>query len=196
MARYTEAGHDVVALYLTRGERGIEGKGLEEAARIRTREAVEACRILGARPVFAGQVDGDTEINGKRYQEYRALVAAESPDVVLTQWPVDTHRDHRAASLLAYDAWLSTGRKAELYYFEVMSGAQTQGFTATDFVDISGVVKKKRAACFAHASQRPAEFWEHHRRMDEFRGLEAQVALAEAFVRHPLSPGSSLLPGR
>ncbi|NUQ20190.1 MAG: PIG-L family deacetylase, partial [Gemmatimonadaceae bacterium] len=36
MARYADAGHDVVALYLTRGEAGIEGTSHVDAARIRT----------------------------------------------------------------------------------------------------------------------------------------------------------------
>src|SRR5436305_8863515 len=58
MARYAALGHQVVSLYLTRGEAGIEGKSHEEAARIRTAEAEEACRILRVRPVFAGPVVG------------------------------------------------------------------------------------------------------------------------------------------
>src|SRR5438067_11427259 len=50
LARYSEAGHKVSIVYLTRGERGIAGKSLEEAAAIRTAEAQAACRILGATP--------------------------------------------------------------------------------------------------------------------------------------------------
>src|SRR5215475_6104846 len=38
IARYADAGHDVVCLYLTRGEAGIRGKSADEAAAIRTRE--------------------------------------------------------------------------------------------------------------------------------------------------------------
>ena len=53
LALYTKAGHQVTVVYLTRGERGIQGKTLDEAATIRTAEAQEACRILGAKPVFA-----------------------------------------------------------------------------------------------------------------------------------------------
>src|ERR1700737_504545 len=36
LARYAAAGHRVTVVYLTRGERGIQGKTLEEAAAIRT----------------------------------------------------------------------------------------------------------------------------------------------------------------
>ena len=32
MARFAEEGHEVVSVYMTRGERGIEGPGLDEAA--------------------------------------------------------------------------------------------------------------------------------------------------------------------
>ena len=63
MARYADLGNKVISLYLTRGEAGIPGKSHDEAAAIRTREAERACEILKARPVFAGQIDGDTEIN-------------------------------------------------------------------------------------------------------------------------------------
>src|SRR5579862_9356121 len=63
LARYAEAGHSVTVIYLTRGEGGIAGRTPADAARVRTAEAEAACRILGARPVFAGQIDGATEVN-------------------------------------------------------------------------------------------------------------------------------------
>ena len=48
MARYAEQGHEVVVLYLTRGEAGIKGKSHDEAAAIRTREAMKACEQASA----------------------------------------------------------------------------------------------------------------------------------------------------
>src|SRR5438128_11559522 len=62
LARYAALGHAVTIVYLTRGERGIEGKSLDEAARIRTAECDAACRIIGAKPAFFGQIDGATEV--------------------------------------------------------------------------------------------------------------------------------------
>jgi LmbE family N-acetylglucosaminyl deacetylase len=104
IARYTDLGHEVAIIYLTRGEAGIDGKTHAEAAAIRSAEVLKACEILKARPVFAGQIDGSTEISPARYAEFRKILEAEKPDIVLTHWPVDSHRDHRAASLLVYDA--------------------------------------------------------------------------------------------
>jgi N-acetylglucosamine malate deacetylase 1 len=191
MSRMADEGHEVVALYLTRGEAGIPGKTHAEAAAIRTAEAAAACGILKVRPRFAGQVDGATEVSADRYRELRAALDAERPDLVITHWPIDTHRDHRAMSLLVYDAWLASGKRYGLFYTEAMTGAQTQGFSPTHYVDISAVESRKRQACFAHASQDPAEFYGHHERMHGFRGLEAGCALAEAFARHPQDASSS-----
>ncbi|HEX9108831.1 MAG TPA: hypothetical protein VF832_16410, partial [Longimicrobiales bacterium] len=105
---------------------------------------------------------------------------------------VDTHPDHRAISLLVYDAWLRTGRKAALYYFEVLTGEQTQLFRPTDYVDITTVAGRKRDACFAHVSQLPAEWYPVHERMAHFRGLEHGCEQAEAFLRHDQSPALPL----
>lgn len=188
IARYVGEGHDVNVLYLTRGEAGIDGKSHDEAARIRTSEAERACALLGASPRFFGQIDGDTHIDGAAYDAMRKFFADEQPDVVFTHWPVDTHRDHRAASLLVYDAWLATHKTAALAYFEVLTGEQTQLFRPTDYVDIGVVAQRKRDACFLHASQRPGEWYATHERMSRFRGMEHGCEDAEAFVRHDQGP--------
>jgi N-acetylglucosamine malate deacetylase 1 len=184
MARYADLGHEVVALYLTRGEAGIRGKSHAETARIRTEEAEKACAILNARALFAGQIDGASEVTNATYQQFADLLAAERPDIVFAPWPVDSHRDHRATSLLVYDAWLKMNKGFELYYTEVMSGIQTQAFRPTRLVDITTTEARKRQACYAHASQEPKEFYSVHELMNRFRGSELAVTYAEAFVRH------------
>src|ERR1051326_8774780 len=57
LARYAALGHAVTIVYLTRGEAGITGTSHDEAAAIRSSECEAACKILGAKPVFAGQID-------------------------------------------------------------------------------------------------------------------------------------------
>ena len=192
IARYVNEGHAVTALYLTRGEAGIPGTAHAAAARIRTAEAERACAILGATASFVGQVDGDSHVDDTAYAAMHELFVREQPDVVLTHWPVDTHRDHRAVSLLVYDAWLRAGRTAALGYFEVLSGDQTQNFHPTDYVDITSVAARKRDACFAHASQTPEEWYPVHERMARFRGMERGCEVAEAFIRHERGPALPL----
>lgn len=185
MILFSDAGHEVVSAYLTRGEAGIDGKSHADAAQIRTREAEEACQVMKARSAFLGQIDGSCEINSKRYDEMFQFLAHETPDLVFTHWPVDSHRDHRICSLLVYDAWLRMKKSFGLYYFEVESGGQTQNFQPTDFVDISLVADRKHKACNCHVSQDMATVYsEYHAQMEKFRGLQAGCNFAEAFIRH------------
>lgn len=185
MILLAQQGHEVVSAYLTRGEAGIQGKTYDEAAYIRTNEALEACKMLNAKAVFLNQIDGSCEITTARYQEMYELLKSENPDMVITHWPVDDHRDHRICSVLVYDAWKNLDKRFALYYFEVESGGQTQNFTPTNFVDITSVIEQKHAACFAHVSQKMEWVYsEFHEKMEIFRGMQANCKFAEAFIKH------------
>ena len=195
LARYSALGHSVTIVYLTRGEAGIAGKSRDQAAAIRTAECEASCKVLGAKPVFAGQIDGATVVDAKAAESLGRLIAAEKPNVVLTQWPIDTHLDHQAASILTYRVWLAGGRRFELFYYEVDLGAQTMGFNPTDYVDITAVREKKKAALFAHKSQDGEGIYrQHHQVMEAFRGREGGTTAAEAFVRLSRA-GTPGLPG-
>lgn len=180
-----KAGHEVVSVYLTRGEAGIPGKSHDEAAEIRTKEAKSACEILGVRAAFLGQIDGSCVVNNDEYERVYQFMQKEKPNVIFTHWPVDTHRDHRACSLLVYDAWLRMERQPAFFCHEVMTGTQTNNFYPTHYVDISGVIETKHEACYAHGSQLVDEWYDDsHGRMETYRGLEFGCAYAEAFVKH------------
>lgn len=183
-ARYSELGHEVTLLYLNRGQKGCSGKAPEECGKIRSAEAQEACRILKAKPAFAQQVDGEASVNAASYSDFRRLLEAEKPDILFTHWPIDNHRDHRAISMLAYDAWIQMGKSFAFYYYEVSDGDDTFMFAPTDYVDISGTEARKKAACYAHASQAPDHFYGLQAQVTRFRGVEYGVAQAEGFVRH------------
>ena len=187
--KYTQLGHEVVVLYFTRGEAGIEGISHDEAAKIRTAEIIEAEKILGTRSIFFGQIDGSTEIAAAWYNKMQEVFANEKPDILFTHWPIDTHRDHRICGNLVYDAWLYSGLNLPLYYYEVCTGVQSQNFQPTHFVDISAVVEQKWAACFVHKSLKIGEVYpEEHAKMELFRGIESHAKYAEAFVHHWVSP--------
>lgn len=185
MCLLTAAGHEVVCVYLTRGEAGIPGKTHAEAAAIRVKEAEAACKVTGARHIFMDQIDGNTEINLQRYKEMRELIDSEKPDIVLTHWPIDGHRDHAICGSLVVDAWRRLDRYFELYYFEVMSGTQTQMFHPTDWVDIESVRDQKYKACYCHVSQNLEDLMrDWHDPMERFRGIECRCFAAEAFAHH------------
>ena len=181
----SKAGHNVVSAYLTRGEAGIKGKTHDQAGKIRTKEAINACKIMGARPEFIGQIDGNTEVNIQRYNEMFEFIQKENPDIVITHWPIDGHRDHRACSILVYDAWKRMNRNFDLYYFEIDAGDQTQQFAPSDFVDIGSVIEEKHKACRCHISQGMERVLnKFHFIMEKFHGIQNQCTYAEAFIRH------------
>jgi LmbE family N-acetylglucosaminyl deacetylase len=79
IARYTELGHEVVLLYLNRGEGYCGGANLSTCAGTRTAEAQKACEILKARAVFAGQYDGRAIVDTQHYTDSRDCSRRRSP---------------------------------------------------------------------------------------------------------------------
>jgi N-acetylglucosamine malate deacetylase 1 len=192
VARYTEQGHAVTLLYLNRGEGGIPGKSGKEAAGIRSAEAAKACELLKAKPLFADQIDGQSIVDKSHYDTFARMIEGERPDVLFTQWPIDGHPDHRATSLLCYEAWLRMGKSFGFYYYEVSDGEDTLMFSPAEYVDITAAEARKHAACYAHASQSPDRFYALQEQVARFRGVESGVGQAEAFVRHVQSRGGML----
>ncbi len=183
LARLANSGHQVTIIYLTTGEAGIEGKTHSQAAAIRRQEAINACAVLKAKPVFAGQIDGDTIMDNAWLTRIEKLVADENPDMVFTHWPIDSHKDHQIASLLTIQTWVRSEKKFPLYFFEVCAGEQTMGFRPTDYVDITGTQEQKRKSVYCHLSQDPPGIYGcGHASMEDFRGRELGVKAAEAFV--------------
>jgi N-acetylglucosamine malate deacetylase 1 len=185
VARYTSLGHQVVLLYLNRGEGFCGSATLDRCAAIRTAEAQNACRGLNARAAFADQVDGRAIVDPPHYDSFAHILAAEKPDVLFTQWPIDRHRDHRAISLLSLDAWWKAGKPFAFYYYEVAE--DTTMFAPTEYVDISAVEARRHAACYAHASQDPDKWYPKQVEITRRRGAESGFPQAEAFLRHPES---------
>jgi len=189
IALYAKLGHEVTILYLTRGEAGIKRKTHDQAAAIRSEEAAKACAILKAKPLFANQIDAAAEVSPARSADFTRIVQSIDPHVVFTQWPVDSHADHRACTSLTLAAWLAMKRSFSLYFYEVSLGEQTQCYRPTHYVDVTDVEPIKRAACEAHASQNSKGFYDtDHITMMKYRGLESGKKLAEAFVHHDGSP--------
>lgn len=184
LAKLRNAGNEVTIIYLTTGEAGIAGKSHDESAAIRKQEAINACKVLDAKPVFAGQIDGDTLCNNEWVNRIQQLLINEKPDVVFTHWPVDAHKDHQVASLLTIQSWIRVPQKFSLYFFEVCTGEQSLIFHPTDCVDISDTQEQKKRALYCHASQDPAGIYAcGHAAMEEFRGRELGVKAGEGFIR-------------
>jgi len=192
VARYSDLGHQVTLLYLNRGEKTCPETPADAVSNVRVAEAKRACEILKAQPVFAGQCDAHAILDAPHYDDFQKIIEDLKPDVLFTHWAVDGHRDHRAISNLAYDSWLKMGKSFSFYYYEVSDGEDTLMFLPTHYVDITATESRKRAACYAHASQSPDKFYALQSEVTRFRGVESGHAHAEGYIRHAQSPGNLL----
>ena len=111
------------------------------------------------------------------------ILKNEKPDLVITHWPIDSHRDHRVCAILVYDAWRQTGYNFDLYYGEVMTGLQTQTFAPDHWVNITEQHEQKVKAYYSHASQDMPVVQEWHDAMEIMRGMECHTQYGEAFVK-------------
>jgi LmbE family N-acetylglucosaminyl deacetylase len=196
MAKYVQEGHAVTFIYLTRGEASDPNKSYAEMAALRTAEAESACKSLRVKPVFAGQIDGHTQFSNDKIEEIEKLVSLENPDILYTQWPIDAHPDHQVTGALALGLWTKSKRKFSLYFYEVNTGSETMHFIPTDYVDISGVQDMKKAAMFAHQTQDPVNTYnDYFKPLEIFRGLEAGVKMAEAFILFKNQSKRTAMPG-
>jgi LmbE family N-acetylglucosaminyl deacetylase len=84
----------------------------QELAARRYADAQRSCALLNCRMVALHYINRGTEVTMARYKEFAEVLLEQKPDIAFTHWPLDTHPDHRAASMLSYDAWLRGGKKS------------------------------------------------------------------------------------
>ena len=121
--------------------------------------------------------------NNEKNQQMLKQLSDLQPHIVFTHWPVDAHMDHQTSGLLVLTSWIKMNRKFDLFFYEVNSGSETMSFTPTDYVDITSMQQKKIEAMFAHKTQDPQKTYDtFFKPMETFRGLEAGVKAAEAFI--------------
>lgn len=118
VAAWTEAGHAVDYLLLTRGEHGIAGGDPGEVALVRTAEQRRACDIVGARELeFLDFPDGTLTYSLELREAIARVIRRVRPSVILTQnfdvvapWGLN-QADHRVAGLAALDAARDAGNE-------------------------------------------------------------------------------------
>ena len=185
------AGEVVVVLTMTGGEVGVWQKSMAEARAIREQEARNAAAVLGARVEFFGGIDGSLAVDAANTERLGTALLRIRPTVVVAPWPLDVHADHQAAGLLAWRVFQDKRLDFELYFYETSNTPHTVTFqfAPTDYVDITGVLDKKKQAVLQHKSQAPAEWWDMYATMARFRGYESDTTYAEAYLRARNSSG-------
>jgi LmbE family N-acetylglucosaminyl deacetylase len=184
VAMLAAAGTLVTVVYATDGD-GTRGSPYPpaETARRRTREARQACSVLGVHgePEFWGLPDGALPALAAELTERLArTVARVGPARVLVPWFLDGHRDHQAVSRAVADAALP--EQVEVWGFEWWTP-----LPANRLVDITSAWPRKQQAAAAHATAALAFDVTAQLALSRYRalsGLHGQ-GYGEAFVALP-----------
>jgi len=181
LIKYSQKGHNVFMLIITRGELGGEGE-------VRYREQLDAANIIGAREVLWGDLR-DTELLDKGNEIIHLVerhIASINPSFIFVNFFDDTHQDHRTVNRSVLSA---TRYVKNVMFYEVPT---TNCFTPNVFVDIGSALDRKFEALKAHASQimktniEDLSIIDIARSSASFRGVQGRVALAEGFVSERL----------
>ena len=217
LARYKQAGHEVIMAHACNGDCGHFVIPPEELARQRAAEARAAAEILGAEVLTIPDM-GVGDLRGDDVKARMAMVdiiRMARPDVIITHGPEDYMPDHVAVSELVFFAsFLATvphwkterdlphhDKVAPIYYMDTLAGV---GFTPEEYVDITDTIDIKIRMLECHESQ--MTWMREHDKIDmaefvtsvaRFRGLQCGVRYAEGFRRlrvYPRMTPDRLLP--
>ncbi len=206
VARWVREGKKVVYVVCTNGDKGTSNARMnsEKLARIREREQLAACKILGVSDVvFLRHPDQGLEDTPEFRKEIVALIRKYRPDVVVTVDPYRRyilHRDHRIAGQVTLDAifpyardplsypdLIKEGLKPHKVKEVLLWGSEDMNYRS----DISDTFHLKMAALSCHKSQigsgdpvrRLEERIKHRNRLM----ADGDFELAEAFHRIEIS---------
>jgi LmbE family N-acetylglucosaminyl deacetylase len=207
IARWTDEGHDVHSVILTRGDKGHEDPAMtpERVGILREAEQRAAAEVLGVRRLrLLDFTDGELAWVGPQLAATATrLIREERPDMVVTHDPYagapgyrvpQLHPDHRAAGAAAVEACYFYA-PGPLYYPEHLRDGLAPHrvreilLVMSDHVDhridITGTFDRKVSAVSKHASQFGAhpDLRSFLRAMAERAGAPAGLALAEGFKR-------------
>ncbi|KAF0143048.1 MAG: LmbE family protein [Stygiobacter sp.] len=185
IANHVAIGDEVIILTMTGGEYGISGKSADVARSTRTKEAVNATKVLGAKAEFFGAIDAFLTVDSANTAKLKKFINDLKPTIVFSVWPLDVHSDHQATGILTWRVFLESSSSFDLYFYETCNPTHTKSFqfVPTDYVDITNVCEKKKEATLQHKSQSPQEWYGMYETLALTRGYESDVQYAEGFIK-------------
>ena len=151
LRKYVEQGAEVHMCHVANGNQGHVVIEPDELRIIRTKEAEDAGKIIGAKQVINLDVP-DMEVNSHNFEIMDAMadvVRMVRPDVMITHNPQDYMTDHVETSLIATNGGFCSGlghrpRKYDAYmsfiptfFMDTLAGVD---FQPTHYVDITNQI--------------------------------------------------------
>ena len=206
LRKYVEQGAEVHMCHIANGDQGHVVIEPEPLAAIRTLEAENAGRLIGAKQVINLNVS-DMQVDSHNLQimdNVADVVRSVRPDVIITHNSEDYMQDHTEASRLATNGSFCSGlshRPREYPAFQsfvpvfFMDTAGGLGFSPTHYVDITDQLELKLQAVACHESQvkwmldhDDVDFLDMVRTWAKYRGYQCGVKYAEGFRPYNVYP--------
>ena len=206
LLKFKKAGHEVFNCHVANGNQGHVIIEPDELRIIRTKEAEDAGKIIGAKQVINLDVP-DMEVNSHNFEIMDAMadvVRMVRPDVMITHNPQDYMTDHVETSLIATNGGFCSGlghrpRKYDAYmsfiptfFMDTLAGVD---FQPTHYVDITNQIETKLQALECHVSQLKwmrehdnIDFADMVRTCSKYRGYQCGVPYAEGFRPYNVYP--------
>ena len=206
LRKYVEQGAEVYMCHVANGDQGHVVIEPQELAAIRTLEAENAGKIIGAKQVFNLDVS-DLQVNSHDLDVMDAMadiVRFTRPDVIITHNDDDYMLDHKETSVIATNGSFCSGishrpRKYDafssfipVFFMDTLAGV---GFQPTHYVDITNQIDTKIRALECHESQLKwmlehdnIDFADMVRTCSKYRGYQCGVAYAEGFRPYNVYP--------
>jgi|SRR5579864_7867493 len=196
LARFLEAGSEVMLAVACQGDRGAAAGPDEGLAERRREEARQAASILDAPIYFLDFGDAEVYDTPETRQRFLHLLRTTRPELVITHGPTDYHDDHtRVGDLATKCTWFAASaghvsdqppleRPPALVFMDNLGGI---AFEPTHLVDITSSIELKRRMLACHASQLErhdasiSALDELAETLSRLRGLQCGVRYAEAF---------------
>ena len=198
IARFSEAGFEVVIVQVTSGDKGTARRDISSAdlAALREAEEKEAASRLGVKTVeFLRCGDGELIPDLNLREKIVRQIRKHRPDIVISHdpfRPYALHPDHRAVGTATVDSVYPTARDPLYFPEHLESGLEPHkvaelwlyGSESPDkYVDISQTLHRKVHALKAHESQVGTAETLEERMRDRARevGRNGGMEMAEAF---------------
>lgn len=209
LAKYAQRGDKVIMCHVANGNLGHAIIMPDELRGIRTKEAENAARIIGAESINIDVGDMSVEgSNGDTISKVVEVIRYAKPDLIITHNPDDYMRDHMQTSQLAFHASFGAtvphmkgailpgiseaaeafGVIVPIFYMDTLAGIN---FIPTEYVDVTDTIELKLEALACHESQikwmldhDKIDFIDFVRTCSKYRGLQCSVPYAEGFRQY------------
>lgn len=201
---YAQRGDEVVMCHVCNGDKGSLVYSSKELAKIRRDESIESAKLIGAKSIWGGMSDGEVVLDLDSRVKIIDVIRQANPDLIITHHPNDYHSDHINVSRLVFEAtylanlglWKTNYPALDkipvLYYMDTLAGVN---FIPFEYVDISKTIDIKIKMMLKMKSQLGWLKEKHNTDAGEFiktaatfRGYQAGVPYAEAFVQQQMYP--------